>query len=66
MTRNPIFVMMVIHRKSEKEMKTWESTIKINGYCMKVRVNAETWFAARDLLEAMYGKENVWTAPVSI
>lgn len=47
-------------------MKTWESTIKINGYCMKVTVNAETWFAARDLLEAMYGKENVWTAPVSI
>jgi hypothetical protein len=47
-------------------MKTWESTIKINGYCMKVRVSADTWFAARDLLESMYGKENVWTAPIVV
>jgi hypothetical protein len=48
-------------------LKTWEATIKLpNKLSHKTSIQAETMLAAKDLLEALYGKKSLLGMPTEI
>ena len=48
-------------------MNTYEAQIQIRpGVVVTTQVRAESYYAAQQLLESMYGPENIWTAPVLV
>lgn len=44
-------------------MKTFKAQVRVNGFPREVRIQAQHFVAARELLEAQYGKASVVTGP---
>jgi len=48
------------------EMKTFKAQVRVAGFLREVRVQAQHFTAARDLLEAQYGKGTVAVGPTEV
>ena len=44
-------------------MKTWKAKLKLSSGFVDVTIQAPDFYSAMDVLEGMYGKENVWGGP---
>ena len=44
-------------------MKTWKAKLKLSSGFVDVTVQAPDFYSAKDIIEGMYGKENVWGGP---
>jgi hypothetical protein len=46
--------------------KTWKAKIKIGSGIQEVTVQADSFFKAKEMLEAQYGKGSIWMGPTEV
>ncbi|MEA1674368.1 hypothetical protein [Nitrospirillum sp. BR 11163] len=47
-------------------MRTWKARVKVGNNSIEVRIQANNYLDAKNLLEAQYGKGNIAFNPVEI